>query len=163
MAMQRTMAVDVGDRRIGLAITDALGVTAQPLFTVHREGGRSGLRMDVKAVARFVRQHKVEVVVVGHPLHADGTVSAQAEKAVAFADALRAVVQATDASVEVHLLDERLTTKEAHALLDASMGVRAGRAGRVERQQVIDQVAAVLLLEAWMGRDGVVLLPDPEG
>ncbi len=158
------MAVDVGDRRIGLAITDALGVTAQPLFTVHREGGRSGLRMDVKAVARFVRQHKVEVVVVGHPLHADGTVSAQAEKAVAFADALRAVVQATDASVEVYLLDERLTTKEAHAVLDASMGERRfDRAGRVERQAVIDQVAAVLLLEAWMSRDGVVLLPDPEG
>lgn len=157
------MAVDVGDRRIGLAITDALGVTAQPLFTVHREGGKSGLRMDVKAVARFVRQHKVEVVVVGHPLHADGTVSAQAEKAEAFAEALRAVVQATSPEVEFHLLDERLTTKEAHALLDASMGVRVGRAGRVERQQVIDQVAAVLLLEAWMGRDGVVLLPDPEG
>ena len=86
MEPERILALDVGDKRIGLAITDALGLTAQPLFTLHR----TTLRADLKAVARFIRQHKVTTVVVGNPLHADGTASAQAAKAQAFAKALEA-------------------------------------------------------------------------
>jgi putative transcription antitermination factor YqgF len=81
----RILALDVGDRRIGLAITDALGLTAQPLFTVHR----TTLRADLKSVARFLRQHSVSTVVVGNPLHMDGSPSPQAAKAQAFAAALR--------------------------------------------------------------------------
>jgi putative Holliday junction resolvase len=77
----RILALDVGDRRIGLAITDALGLTAQPLFTVHR----TTLRADLKSVARFLRQHSVSTVVVGNPLHMDGSPSPQAAKALAHA------------------------------------------------------------------------------
>src|ERR1700744_6110771 len=84
MSPQHILALDVGDRRIGLAITDALGLTAQPLFTLHR----TTLRADLKAIARFIRQHKVAVVVVGNPLHADGSPSPQAAKAQAFAAAI---------------------------------------------------------------------------
>jgi putative Holliday junction resolvase len=157
MGVARTMAVDVGDRRIGLAITDGLGLTAQPLFTVHRERGKSGLRMDVKAVSRFIRQHAVKIVVVGHPVHADGRMSEQAEKAEAFAVALKEA----NPGVEFLLLDERLTTKEAHARLDAAGSRRSDREGRLERQEIIDQMAAVVLLEVFLSqRDGVVLLPE---
>ena len=154
----RVLALDVGDRRIGLAITDALGLTAQPLFTIHRTKERA----DLKSVARFIRQHKVEVVVVGLPLHTDGSVSAQAAKAEAFAAALRAA----HPGLEHHLLDERLTTRDAHERLSEAgmMSRMAGRAARLDRQELIDQVAATVLLEAFLaGRTGVALLPDPDG
>jgi putative Holliday junction resolvase len=156
MGVARILALDVGDRRIGLAITDPLGLTAQPLFTLHR----TSLRADLKAVARFIRQHGVAVVVVGNPLHADGSASVQAAKAQAFAAALREA----HPTLAHHLLDERLTTRDAHALLDqAGMARRFSREGRLEREQIIDQVAAVLLLEAFLSAAGPVLLPDPDG
>ncbi len=160
---ERILALDVGDRRIGLAITDPLGVTAQPLFTLHR----STLRADLKAIARFIRQHNVTTLVVGNPLHADGTPGAQAAKAQAFAKAL----EAEHPTLMHHLLDERLTTREAHELLDlagrsprsAASRVR-GKEMRVNRTEIIDQVAATLLLESFLSqRSGPSLLPDPGG
>lgn len=154
----RILALDVGDRRIGLAITDALGLTAQPLFTLHR----STLRAELKAIARFIRQHGVTEVVVGNPLHADGRPSAQSVKAQAFARALAA----EHPELEHHLLDERLTTREAHELLDSRGQAprTTGRASRLERRERIDQVAAMLLLESFLeARRGPVMLPEPEG
>jgi putative Holliday junction resolvase len=163
MDSQRILALDVGDKRIGLAITDPLGLTAQPLFTLHR----TTLRADLKAIARFIRQRNVTVIVVGNPLHADGTPSAQAAKAQAFAKAL----EAEHPRLTHHLLDERLTTREAHELLDlaASAPRSAGPASRIKerrvsRTEIIDQVAATLLLESFLSlRSGPSLLPDPGG
>jgi putative Holliday junction resolvase len=153
----RTLALDVGDRRIGLAITDPLGLTAQPLFTLHR----TTLRADLKAIARFIRQHKVEALVVGNPLHADGTPSPQAAKAQAFAHALKAA----HPSVTHRLLDERLTTHDAHALLSLSGHAprSTGHSSRLDRKDIIDQVAATLLLESFLSASNPTLLPDPEG
>jgi putative Holliday junction resolvase len=152
----RTLALDVGDRRIGLAITDPLGLTAQPLFTLHR----TTLRADLKSIARFIRQHKVEVLLVGNPLHADGSPSPQAAKAQAFAQALREA----HPTLTHHLLDERLTTLDAHALLNLSGRTprSAGRATRLDRKDIIDQVAATLLLESFLSAASPTLLPDPE-
>jgi len=149
-----TLALDVGDKRIGLAITDLLGLTAQPLFTLHR----TNLRADLKAIARFLRQHKVEVVVVGKPLHADGTPSPQSAKAEAFAAALAEFVATAHPGLAIHLFDERHTTQEAHALL----GPRNSRAERLYRKDLIDQVAAVLILESFMSGSRPALLPDPD-
>ena len=158
----RTLALDVGDKRIGLAITDELGLTAQPLFTLHRGAGKGGLRADLKAIARFIRQHSVEVVVVGNPLHADGSPSPQSAKALAFADELRAFTAGAHPELTLHLLDERLTTHDAHALLDRSITARGDRKSRLDRSAVIDQVAAVLLLEAYLSAGKPTLLPDPD-
>ncbi len=156
MPTPRTLALDVGDRRIGLAITDELGLTAQPLFTLHR----TTLRADLKSIARFLRQHTVEVVLVGNPLHADGSASPQAAKAQAFAAALAEA----HPTLTHHLLDERLTTHDAHALLDATghLPRATGRTARLDRKDIIDQVAAVLLLESWLSKGGPTLLPDPD-
>ncbi len=164
MDSQRILALDVGDKRIGLAITDPLGLTAQPLFTLHR----TTLRADLKAIARFIRQHNVTSIVVGHPLHADGTLSPQAAKAQAFAKAL----QAEHPALTHHLLDERLTTREAHELLDLAGNAprstgpasrTSGKEKRVSRTEIIDQVAATLLLESFLSlKSGPPLLPDPE-
>ena len=154
---ERILALDVGDRRIGLAVTDALGLTAQPLFTLDRTTERA----DLKAIARFIRQHNVTTVVVGNPLHADGSPSPQSEKTRAFAKLLAAEHPA----LTHHLLDERLTTREAHELLDLSGRDRraAGRRARTGRRDVIDQVAATLLLESFLAQQsGPALLPDPD-
>ncbi len=155
----RTLALDVGDRRIGLAITDPLGLTAQPLFTLHR----TTLRADLKSIARFIRQHKVEILLIGNPLHADGTPSPQAAKAQAFAKALSEATHQAHPTLTIHLLDERLTTHDAHTLLDrAGHSSRHDRQSRLDRKDIIDQVAATLLLESFLSSANPPLLPDPE-
>src|SRR3954465_16074661 len=78
----RVMAFDVGDRRIGVAVSDPLGYTAQPLMTLHR--GRK--RDDLMSIGRLLRRHGVEEAVVGNPLYMSGDVSPQALKAQAFAE-----------------------------------------------------------------------------
>ena len=153
MALKRTLALDVGNRRIGVAITDPLGMTAQPLLTVYR----TTLRADLKSIARLIRKHEVTEVVVGHPVHLSGEQSSQAAKTEAFARELRTHLP----GLPIHLLDERLTTAQAHEILDRSSGRRRGAADRKQRSQVIDQVAAALLLEAWLTAAGPQLLPPP--
>jgi putative Holliday junction resolvase len=161
MPPPRILALDIGDKRIGLAITDPLGLTAQPLFTLHRATPKPNLRADLKAIARFIRQHHVDTLLVGNPLHADGTPSPQSLKALAFADALIEFIRPTHPNLTLHLLDERLTTHEAHALLDSTSGPRSGQQDRIARQHLIDQVAATLLLESFLSRHKITLLPDP--
>jgi putative Holliday junction resolvase len=131
----RVLGFDVGDRRIGVAISDPLGFTAQPLLTIHRTNRRA----DMKSVGRLLRRHGVEEAVVGNPLYMSGDVSPQAMKAQAFADGLRA-----EFGIAVHLWDERLTTTQAHRHLD-----EAGRAS-IGRKEIIDQVAAVLILQSFL-------------
>ena len=138
--VRRVVGFDVGDRRIGVAVSDPLGYTAQPLFTLHRTGGRGSRRAEMKSVARVLRKHGAVEAVVGNPLHMSGDQSPQAAKAQAFAEELR-----TEFGITVHLWDERLTTAEAHRHLDAG-GHAAGR----ERKGIIDQVAAVLILQAFL-------------
>lgn len=133
--VRRIVGFDVGDRRIGLAISDPLGYTAQPLFTLHRAGKKA----DLKSVGRVLRKHEVKEVVVGNPLYMSGDQSPQAAKAQAFAEELR-----TQFGVTVHLWDERLTTTEAHRHLDEAGHAAMGRKG------IIDQVAAVLILQSFL-------------
>jgi len=137
----RILALDVGDRRIGLALSDELGYTAQPLFTLHR----TGLRKDLKDLARVLRKHRVTEIVVGNPLYMSGDLSPQAQKAQAFADALRA-----ECSLPVHLWGERLPTTQAHRHLDDAGHSRAPNSQGVGRKNIIDQVAAVLILQAFL-------------
>ena len=154
VASGRILALDVGNRRIGLALSDPLNLIAQPLFTLHR----TTLKADLKSIGRFVRKHEVTTLVVGLPVHADGSESAQSVKTTSFAHALFA----EHPGLAHHLLDERLTTREAHTLLDASGGRRTA-ADRIKRSEQIDQVAATLLLEAFLEREnGPSLLPDPD-
>jgi putative Holliday junction resolvase len=134
--VRRIVGFDVGDRRIGVAVSDPLGYTAQPLFTLHRTNHRA----DLKSVARVLRKHNVAEAVVGNPLYMSGDQSPQAAKAQAFAEELR-----TEFGITVHLWDERLSTTEAHRHLSAS-----GHAGGYERKQIIDQVAAVLILQSFL-------------
>lgn len=133
----RVLALDVGLRRIGLAVSDALGITAQGLPTLQRRNKRS----DLAALREVVEKHEIAEVVVGHPLHMSGKEGKQAEKVVAFADDLRAHL-----GIPVHLWDERLTSAQANRLLrETDMSIR-------RRGEVVDQMAAVLILQAWLDR-----------
>jgi putative Holliday junction resolvase len=133
----RIVALDVGDRRIGVAITDELGYTAQPLFTLHR----TKLRADIKSLGRLLRKHACTHVVVGNPLYMSGDLSPQATKAQEFAREF-----AAETGVTIHLWDERLTTTQAHRHLDDA----GHSADRRDRKEIIDQVAAVLILQSFL-------------
>ena len=131
----RVMALDVGKVRIGVALTDPLGYTAQPLLTVWRKTRGE----DLRSLLRLVRKHEVVEIVVGNPLHMSGEVSAWAAKVQEFAEELR-----IRSGLPVQLWDERLSSVAAREILN-----EAGYE-RQERKYVIDQVAAVVILRGWM-------------
>lgn len=145
----RILGLDIGDRRVGIAISDAFAITAQPLLTLTR----STLRHDLKSIGRILRKHAIVEVVAGNPLHMSGDLSPQAIKAQAFAQAVQ-----QEFSLPLHLWDERLTTTEAHRQLDDLGYAAAGRKG------IIDQVAAVLILQSFLDARAIALhrqeLPD---
>ncbi len=132
----RVVGVDLGERRIGLAVSDSNGVVAVGHGTLARSGDPAA---DRQALARVVAEVGAGRVVVGHPLSLDGTEGPAARQAAAEAQALEAVV-----GVPVELHDERLTTVAVTRDL-AGAGVRS-RA----RRRVVDEAAATLLLQSWL-------------
>lgn len=138
--MTPILGIDVGEARIGLAISDDLGMLAHPLETVHvKEGGA------IKRVASVVRDKKIATVVIGLPRNMNGTYGPAAEKAREFAAKLQAL-----APCAVKFWDERLTTVAAQkSLHEAGKNVKQSR-------QVIDQVAAQLILQGYL--DSIALL-----
>jgi putative Holliday junction resolvase len=131
----------VGDVRIGVAVSDPLGVTAQGLFVLERVG----IRKDTTKIMETVREHGCSRVVVGLPLKLDGTDSPQTEKVRAFADALGNKLRSNGlADVEIVFHDERFSTKIAESVLIEG-GVR-----REKRKEVVDKQAAVVILQDYM-------------
>lgn len=132
------LGIDVGAARVGLARSDAAGVLATPVATLARVGAESYDGPDLDTVVAAVNEHDALEVIVGLPLSLSGEEGQAATSARAYARALTARV----APVPVRLVDERLTTVDAHRQLYAS-----GRSGRRHRE-VVDQAAAVLILQA---------------
>lgn len=131
----RILAIDFGSRRVGLAVTDGLGLTAQGLPTLHRTNKKN----DFNHLRRTIKQFEVAEIVLGLPLRMSGEHGIQSDKVEAFAEELR-----TRFKLPVHLFDERLTSVEANRVLDETdMGGR-------RRTEVVDQLAAVLILQAFM-------------
>lgn len=136
----RYLGLDVGNRRIGVAVSDELGLTAQPVLTLQRKGGR---RDDLRSLARLCRRFGVAGIVVGNPLRLAGGESPQAAKTQAFAAELGELT-----GLPIHFWDERLTTREAHQIL-----YEAGRK-RQEHGHVVDQVAATMILQEFLDGKG---------
>lgn len=131
----RILGLDVGSKRIGIAISDLLGITAQGQETLQRENKR----LDFERLGKLIREHEIVEIVVGYPLRMSGAEGVQAEKMQRFAEELRERFQ-----LPVHLWDERLTSAEANRVLrETEMSIR-------RRGQVVDQMAAVLILQSWM-------------
>jgi len=135
---RRVIGIDLGSRRIGVAVTDGLGLTAQPHATIQRHGGQR----DLDAIAAVVRAFDAERVVLGLPLSPEGEVGRAARSAQAFAERLRAAL-----AVPVELIDESFSTVEAEEVL-----LRAD-VSRARRKEVIDRLAAAVILQRWLDRD----------
>jgi len=131
----RILALDVGSRTLGLAVSDPLGITAQGLTTIRRKNRRA----DFAQLDDVVKKYGVKELVVGYPLRLSGAIGTQSEKMAAFAEQLRRRYE-----LPVHLWDERLTTAEAQRVLrESEMSVK-------RRSEVVDQLAAVLILQSFL-------------
>jgi putative Holliday junction resolvase len=131
----RIMGLDVGAKRIGIAVSDLLGITAQGLETLQRRNKR----YDFQHLRRVIRDYHVTEIVVGLPLRLSGSDSAQTEKVQAFADELKQKFE-----LPIHMWDERLTSVQANRLLrEAELSIE-------KRAAAVDRMAAVLILQSFM-------------
>jgi|SRR5262249_13110538 len=135
----RVLAVDLGTKNIGTAISDELGISVRPVETVRRRG----LRHDIARLKSLVEDLGAEAVVVGLPLKMDGTLGEAAEKALKFADRLR-----TEIAIAVYTEDERLTSYEADQLM-IDRGLT-----RKQRRAHSDEMAATIILRDFLSRTG---------
>lgn len=136
----RILGLDVGSKRIGVAISDPLGITAQGLDTIQRKNKRQ----DFAQLARLLEQYEVAEIVVGYPLRLSGTEGIQSGKMQAFAEELR-----NKFGLPVHLWDERLTSTQANRVLrEADLSIK-------KRSEAVDRIAAVLILQSWMEARGM--------
>jgi putative Holliday junction resolvase len=131
----RILAIDYGSRRMGLAVSDPLGITAQGLETLERKNKRA----DFGRLERTIREYQVREIVLGNPLQMSGEEGTQSQKVAQFAEELRQRFQ-----LPVHLWDERLTSAEANRLLrEAELSIK-------KRAQAVDRMAAVLILQSFL-------------
>jgi len=131
----RILGLDVGSKTIGLAVSDPLGITAQGLDTIRRKNKRH----DFEQLQRVINQFEVAEIVMGLPLRLSGEEGTQSEKMRAFAEEV-----GRRFALPVHLWDERLTSAEANRVLrDSEMSIK-------RRGEVVDRLAAVLILQSWM-------------
>jgi len=131
----RILGLDVGSKTIGMAVSDPLGITAQGLDTIRRQNRR----LDFGQLREVIVKYAVTEIVVGYPLRMSGAEGTQAEKMQIFAEDLRKHFR-----IPVHLCDERLTSAQANRLLrDSEMSIK-------RRGEVVDKLAAVLILQSWM-------------
>lgn len=131
----RILGIDMGSKRIGVAVSDELGITAHAVTTIKRNNKKE----DLAAVCALIEEYGVQEVVIGFPKHLDGRPSEEASSYVAFGEKIHEMT-----GIPVSYWDERLTTIEAErALLEADVRRR-------RRKQVIDRVAACLILENYL-------------
>jgi putative holliday junction resolvase len=136
----RILGLDYGEKRIGVAVSDELGLTAQGLLVLERKNRRT----DLATLRRVVEEYGVEKIVVGYPVRMDGTKGIQCEKVDRFARLL------TEAfGLPVLLQDEFMTTKEAEEIL------RAAGTGRKKMKAAVDRLAAVLILKSYLDAPAV--------
>jgi putative Holliday junction resolvase len=131
----RVLALDLGKKRIGLALSDPLGITAQGLPTLER----TNIREDMAALANLVAEREVTLLLMGNPLHMSGDEGRQTAYVHEFAERL-----AGHTGVPLKYWDERLTTVEAHRVL------RSSGIGIEKRARAIDKLSAVILLESYL-------------
>jgi putative holliday junction resolvase len=138
--LRRLLGLDVGSKTIGMAVSDPLGITAQGLETMRRKNKRH----DFGRLESVIRDYQVAEIVVGYPLRMSGLEGIQSEKMQLFAEELRRRFR-----LPVHLWDERLTSVEANRLLrESEMSIK-------RRGEVVDRLAAVLILQGFMERRGM--------
>ena len=132
---KRIMGLDIGEKRIGVAVSDELGITAQGIATIERKNWRE----DVRRLSAFIEEYGISELVVGFPRRMDGTLGRKAEE-------IKEVIGKLKKALKIKVIpwDERLTTVEAERVL-IDGGVR-----REKRRKVIDKLAAVIILKGYL-------------
>ena len=139
----RTIGLDVGDKTVGIAVSDPLGFTAQGIMTLERVG----IRKDTTKILEMVKEYQCDTIVIGLPKKLDGTDSIQTEKVYEFKNMLENKMRSTGIKdVSIVWQDERLTTVMAErVLIEADVS-------RAKRKKVIDKQAAVIILQSYLDR-----------
>jgi len=132
----RIMGLDVGDKRIGIAISDLSGTIAQGLTTIKRSSNKK----DFERIKQIINEYEVGMIIVGLPKNMNGTLGPQGQKVVRFVEHLKKAF-----SIPIILWDERLTTVEAERVL-----IEKADISRAKRKEVIDKLAAVLILQNYL-------------
>lgn len=139
--MGRVLCIDYGAKRHGLALSDALRMTARGIETLERPRTRAE---EFDRIAALVKRHEVDLVVMGLPLHMDGTPGTHHEEVIRYAEALTGFLK-----LDVHLVDERRSTMQAEHHLRA-----VGTGGWAKRKKRVDQVAAAVILQSYLDAGG---------
>jgi putative Holliday junction resolvase len=132
----RILGLDVGEKTIGVAVSDELGITAQGVRTIRRKG----IRTDLEALNMIVSEYGVELMVVGVPVSMNGSIGTAAKNVLMFVEKLKQL------DIPVTTEDERLTTVMAERMLIE------GNVRRDKRKKVVDKVAAALILQGYLDR-----------
>jgi putative Holliday junction resolvase len=133
----RILGLDVGDRTIGVAISDPLGFTAQGVDTIRRKN----IEYDLNEVSKYCAQYDCKTIVVGLPKNMNGSVGPQGEKVLMFCEELKKAI-----TCDIQMWDERLTTVAANrAMLEADIS-------RSKRKQIVDKVASTYILQGYLDR-----------
>ncbi len=131
----RILALDVGDKRIGVAISDELGISAHSLMTINR----SDIRKETREIIELITDYNVEEMIVGMPVMMDGSMGIQGEKVSRFVDELKKEI-----NIPIKFVDERLSTRLVErTLIDADIS-------RGKRKKIIDKLSAVVILQDYM-------------
>ena len=133
--MERFLCLDIGDKRIGVAVSDPFNSYALPVETYHRKN----LKTDLSKIGEYVKERSVTKLVCGLPVNFDGTASIQTQKAQFFIDRLKEVL-----GIEIYCVDERCTTVEAEEVLIS------GGMSRQERKGYVDSLAATNILQGFL-------------
>lgn len=134
----RILGLDYGTKTVGVALSDELGITAQPIMTIERKS-ENKLRKTLAKIEEIIEEYKVSFVVLGYPKNMNNTIGERAQKSLEFKEMLE-----RRTGLEVIMWDERLTTVEANrTLMEASVR-------RENRKQYLDQLAAVFILQGYL-------------
>ncbi|MGK0467970.1 Holliday junction resolvase RuvX [Clostridium sp.] len=138
----RILGLDIGDRTIGVAVCDPLGLTAQGITTIKRKS----VVLDIEEIAQICKKYEVETIVSGLPKNMNGTIGPQGEKIQRFCDKLKEIMD-----LEVKMWDERLTTVAANRVM------LEGDLSRAKRKKIVDKIAATFILQGYLDSLGTRL------
>lgn len=137
---KRILCLDVGDKRIGAAVSDPLGLTAQGVATF----SRSGFKSDCEAVLQYAREYDVSALVIGLPLDLENREGPQAKKVRFFAEGLGKFLRESGSAAEIKFWDESFSSRDAHDFL---IGLGTSRA---KRKKAVDRLSAVFILQSYL-------------
>ena len=133
----RKLGIDYGDSRVGVAITDALGITVQGLETIHHKGND---KIVLKRLEELLNEYEVDTIVVGLPLNMNGTKTERVEVTEKFIHKLKCKFN----KIKIETMDERLTTVEAHKTMNFL------NINKHQKRNIVDTISAVYILESYM-------------